>query len=187
MPIKPAAIPHSARPATTVLRDGSRIVIRPIQPADAAMERTFIEGLSPQSRRFRFLETLQSPSDSLLRQLTLINPLTDVAYVAIVDDGLRNQEVGVGRFSAALNSDECEFAIVVADGWRQKGLGTILMHNLVEAARTMGVAHMYSSDAWDNDLMRKFAAGLGLDHHQDPQDATQVLYQLELPAGAAAV
>ena len=37
------------------LRDGTTVLIRPITDEDVTLERRFIEGLSPQSSRFRFL------------------------------------------------------------------------------------------------------------------------------------
>lgn len=146
------------------------------------MERTFIERLSPQSRRFRFLETFQSPGESLLHQLTVINPLNEVAYVAVIDDGPQDKEVGVGRFSATPGTHECEFAIVVADAWQHKGLGTLLMHHLVQAARALGLERMHSSDPSDNALMREFAAHLHFHHSPDPLNPTQILYRLDISA-----
>lgn len=165
-----------------VLRGGDRVLIRPIHPGDMAMERAFIEGLSPRSRRFRFLDTMRSPSEALLKQMTDINPLTDVAYVAVIDSGAHDQMVGVGRFSKATDEHACEFALAVTDTWQKKGVATHLMHHLINAARTMGLERMYSSDASDNDLMRRFASHLRLDHGRDPDDATQILYSLTLPA-----
>ena len=37
------------------LRDGSTVLIRPIHGDDVEIERRFIERLSPQAKRFRFL------------------------------------------------------------------------------------------------------------------------------------
>lgn len=148
------------------------------------MERAFIQGLSVESRRFRFLESMPSPSDALLRQLTEIDPATDVAYVAVLDDESQDHQVGVGRFSARVDGTDCEFAIAVSDAWQKKGLGTHLMQRLMEDARARGIARMHSSDASDNHLMRRFAAHLLLDHRRDPDDATQILYSLQLaPSG----
>ena len=81
-----------------MLRGGDRVLIRPIHKVDVGMRRRFIEALSPQSRRFRFLETLNSPSDELLEKLTVVNPLTDMAYVAVQTD-----------------VHDCEFAAAVRD------------------------------------------------------------------------
>lgn len=163
-----------------MLRGGDRVLIRPIHPHDIEMERKFIEGLSVESRRFRFLESMPSPSDALLRQLTMIDPATDVAYVAVIDDESQDHEVGVGRLSAQLDGSDCEFAIAVTDAWQKKGLGTLLMRSLISDARQRGITRMHSSDASDNHLMRRFAAHLNLDHRLDPDDTTQVLYSVEL-------
>ena len=163
-----------------MLRGGDRVLIRPIHKDDVEMERRFIEALSPQSRRFRFLDTLNSPSDALLEKLTTLNPLTDVAYVAVVEDGAREFEVGVARFSAQTDGKDCEFAVTVLDAWQNKGLGTLLMKYLIVAAQKLGIEKMHSSDLEDNNLMRKFAAHLQLDHQRDPDDTTQVLYSVDL-------
>lgn len=163
-----------------IIRGGDRVLIRPLHAEDVEMERRFIEELSPVSRRFRFLESMKSPSDELLRQLTVLDPATDEAYVAVTVVGSQEAPVGVARFSAAKGRPDCEFAVTVADSWQKKGLGTLLMQHLVEAARKRGIQAMHSSDAWDNELMRRFAAHLGMQHRQDPDDATQVLYSLEL-------
>lgn len=163
-----------------MLRGADRVLIRPIHAGDVEMERKFIEGLSPESRRFRFLETMNSPSDELLQKLTTINPLTDVAYVAVVGVGAGETEVGVARFSAQEDGEDCEFAVVVSDAWQNKGLGTLLMKYLIVAAQKLGIEKMHSNDLEDNNLMRKFTAHLHIAHKRDPDDTTQVLYSIDL-------
>ncbi len=163
-----------------VIRGGDRVTIRPLHAEDAGLERRFIEALSPVSRRFRFLESMNSPSNELLTQLTVLDPATDVAYIAVTDAGSKENPVGVGRFSAGVGGKDCEFAVTVADAWQNKGLGTLLMQHLIEAARKRGIDTMHSSDTRDNELMRRFSAHLGLHHRPDPEDATLLMYSLEL-------
>ena len=163
-----------------VLRNGTHVVIRPIHKQDVELERRFIEGLSPRSRHFRFLEAMRSPSEALLRQLTAIDPSTDAAYVALIAVGAEKREIGVARFSAQPDGKDCEFAITVSDEWQHKGLGTLMMQHLIAVARARGIESMYSSDASDNDLMRKFAEHLHFQHRRDPKDGTQVLYTVDL-------
>ena len=50
------------------------------------------------------------------------------------------------------------------------------MKYIIVAAQKLGIEKMHSSDLEDNNLMRKFAAHLQLDHQRDPDDTTQVLY-----------
>ena len=178
VPVAPAA--QAQDRWTEVLRDGTRVTVRPIHGHDVELERRFIEGLSPQSRRFRFLETMKSPSDALLKQLTAIDTSTEVAYVAVLGAGAEEREIGVARFSAQPDGKDCEFAITVGDEWQHKGLATLLMRRLIDVARSRGIGSMHSSDAADNDAMRKFAEHLGFQHQRDPDDARQVLYNVDL-------
>jgi GNAT superfamily N-acetyltransferase len=163
-----------------VLRDGTRVQVRPIHENDIELERRFIEALSPSSRRFRFLETIRSPSSALLKQMTVINPSTDAAYVALLGTGAQTLEIGVARFSAQADGLDCEFAVTVSDEWQHKGLGTLLMHRLIDVAKARGIKTMHSSDAADNGLMRKFAEHLHFHHVRDPDDATLVRYSVDL-------
>ena len=162
------------------LRDGTHILIRPIHASDVELERRFIKALSPASRRFRFLESMRSPSEALLKQLTTIDGATAAAYIAVTVTGGKELEVGVARFSASAALDDCEFAVTVGDDWQQKGVGTLLMKRLIESARERGIRTLHSSDAADNDSMRKFAEHLHFRHVRDPGDATQVLYSVDL-------
>lgn len=162
------------------LRDGTRVQVRPIHAEDIELERSFIEALSPASRRYRFLETMRAPSAALLKQMTDIDSATDIAFVALLGSGEQTQEIGVARFSARPDGQDCEFAVTVADAWQHKGLGTLLMHGLIGAAKSRGIKTMHSSDAADNDLMRKFAEHLHFRHARDPDDAALVLYSVDL-------
>jgi GNAT superfamily N-acetyltransferase len=165
--------------ATETLRDGSQVVIRPIRKTDVELERRFIEDLSPESRRYRFLCGMRTPSDALLHQLTDIDARRDAALIALTGEAEQQREVGAARFST-MPDGRAEVAITVSDDWRHKGLGTLLMTHLVELARRRGITALYSVDPADNDAMRRFGAGLGFQRAADPDDATQVIHTLKL-------
>src|SRR5262249_20609361 len=95
------------------LRDGTSVLIRPIRGEDAAIERRFIEGLSEQSRRFRFLGELKTPSAAMIEQFTHPDPAHDAAFVALIADGEKKREIGVARYSARPDSVTCECAVAV--------------------------------------------------------------------------
>ena len=164
------------------LRDGTTVLIRPIRESDLELERRFIKDLSPQARRFRFLGEIKSPSASLLKQLTQLDPARDVAFVALIADGAEKREIGVSRFNMRADGLTCECAVTVSDEWRNKGLATILMRHLIDVARERGIECMYSMDAAENYEMRELAEHLGFTHKPDPDDSTQVLHTLDLKA-----
>lgn len=166
-------------PATETLRDGTRIQIRPIRKTDMELERRFIEGLSPQARRYRFLYTMRTPSDALLRQMTDIDEHRDAALVALVGEAEQLREIGVARFST-VGEGKAEVAVTVSDDWRQKGLGTLLLKHLIEVARGRGIKTLFSIDPADNTPMRRFAECMGFECTVNPEDATQVVHTLKL-------
>ena len=182
-PVRTAAFVGRRQPDSheeVILRGGDRILLRPVQREDVELERRFIEALSAESRRFRFLETIRTPSDALLEQLTALDPATEVAIVAVVAGGDQERAVGVGRFSAQADGHDCEFALTVADEWQEKGLASHLMSRLMAVARARGITRMHSTDAADNAHMRRFAAHLKLRRETDPDDATMVVYSIDL-------
>ncbi len=162
------------------LDDRSHVVIRPIAPEDREAERAFIEGLSPTSRHFRFLGQVCRPSDRLLDQLTRNDAVHDVAFAAVTEDGGPARIVGVSRYSTGPGGDDCECAVTVADDWRGKGLGTLLMTHLIDVARVRGIRRMYSIDLAENLRMTELAGDLGFHTRSDPDDASQVIHELIL-------
>lgn len=162
------------------LRDGTPVLIRPIHPSDENLERDFIERLSPQSRRYRFLGALKTPSAELLRQFTHPELLRGVAYIATIGEGPGSREIGVSRYSASPDGLSCECAVCISDEWQGKGLGTMLMHRLIETARHQGITRMYSIDANDNRDMRELAEHLGFSRTVDPDDPTLVIHTLDV-------
>ena len=64
-----AATYPAHREADVVLRDGSTLSVRPVRSADEQALRRFFEGLSDQSRTFRFFSAATSTSDAVSRAL----------------------------------------------------------------------------------------------------------------------
>jgi GNAT superfamily N-acetyltransferase len=177
---KPAAAHTDEAHWHEVLRDGTRVLVRPIHKEDAALEREFIELLSARSKRLRFLGSIGAPSDTLIRQLTDIDFRREAAFAALLAREGAKHLIGVSRFSLGADGKSCECAVTVADEWQHKGLGTLLMRHLIEVARERGVHEMASIDAADNAEMKNLAEYLGFTRRTDPQDPHQVIHSLRL-------
>lgn len=162
------------------LRDGRAVHIRPITPADHDADRVFIESLSPQARRFRFLGQLRCPSEPLLERLTRIDQVHDVAFAAVADEGRERRIVGVARYSTDEDGHECECAVSVLDDWQDAGLGSLLLRHLIDTARARGVRRMMSVDLAENSRMHRFASYHGFRTRPDPDNAAQVIHELVL-------
>jgi GNAT superfamily N-acetyltransferase len=162
------------------LRDHSHVLIRPINKQDKASERDFIEGLSDESKRYRFLGQVSSPSERMIERFTDIDYVHDMAFVAVVQDDARERIVGVSRYSTDPAGERCECAVTVSDDWQDKGLGTTLMRHLIEIARMQGVHTMFSIDSAENIAMKDLARFLGFQTRPDPDDRNQVIHELAL-------
>jgi acetyltransferase len=163
--------PYPAELTTeTTLADGVRVMLRPIRPEDAELETEFIEGLSAETRRLRFQSALRSLTPSMLARFTQIDYDREMAIVAIDSKEGRDREVAVARYIRLPDGRTCDFAIVLADAWHNRGLGRRMMARLAEIARERGVARMEGQVLASNAGMLELCGKLGLDIAPDPAD-----------------
>lgn len=148
-------------PRTEYTSDGRPFQVRPIRPDDAEREREFIEGLSPATRYQRFQYDLRHPDDALIQRFVNVDQHRDMALVATVRQRGRERIIGVARY-AADNERECEFAVVVADDFQGKGIGTVLIPLLFEHAANEGFEIIYGRILHDNARMVDLCKWLGL-------------------------
>lgn len=160
------------------LHDGSRVLVRPLRRGDLEAERAFVRGLSPRSRRMRFLGDAEGVPDPELRRLLELDGSEQVAFAAF--DESCNRMVGASRFSRDPDARGCECAVVVADEWQGVGLGTCLMRHLVDAARERGIHRMWSLDFASNTEMQELASFLGFATTHCPNDPGMVMHELML-------
>ena len=159
---------------------GHQVTIRPLGPGDVDLERAFIDNLSPQSKHYRFLGGVNHLSNAQLKKLCDIDFDHRMAFMASVTVDGKETEIGVSRYAEDAAGSGCEFAVTVADDWQHKGLGTLLMHKLIDFARDHKVKRLYSVDLADNAHMRQLAQDLGMQSERDPDDVHQVIYSLTL-------
>jgi acetyltransferase len=152
------------------LADGTNLTIRPIRPEDAEIEQAFVRGLSAESRYFRFMQTMQELSPTMLVRLTQIDYDREMALIATVEREGEEVELGVARYAINPDGRTCEFAIVIADAWRRKGIGSRLMTQLMEAAKARGIKTMEGEILSNNTNMVSLVRHLGFTIHTSPED-----------------
>ena len=150
--------------------DGSVVFIRPIKPEDAGLEQDFVKGLSAETKYYRFMNTMRELSLSQLIRLTQIDYDREMAFLALLQEGGREVEVGVCRYSTTPDGESCEFAVVVSDGWQGKGLARKLMLTLIDTARKHGLKYMHGDFLAENTRMLKFVQSLGFALSAHPDD-----------------
>ncbi len=161
------------------LANGTHVLIRSLQEQDREREFGFIQRLSAESRRSRFSSTFNEPPPSLMEQLMNVQYPLQMAYVALVHDNGELREIGVARY-AQTEEHCCEFAVVVADDWQQKGLGRLLMIHLMDAARRNGFTRMAATDLATNYHLHRLVKKLGFASHYPDGEFSEIVHQCPL-------
>ena len=146
------------------LRDGRRVLIRPIGPADLDALKRFFGALSPATSRLRFHASIKEVPDRLLREFTQPDQREHVGFIAEAEArraGEAPRLVAEARFVRCPDSNAAEFALVVADGWRRIGLGSSLIRALLHHARLSGVQRLCGDSLADNEALQRFMRSVG--------------------------
>jgi acetyltransferase len=155
---------------TWQLADGTDITIRPIRPEDAAIEQAFVRGLSPESKYFRFMHLLQELTPEMLVRFTQIDYDREMALIAVAERDGNEVELGVARYVTNPDGESCEFAVVVADAWHHRGIGSRLMTRLMEVAAARGLTTMEGEVLAENTGMLRMVKGLGFSARPSVED-----------------
>jgi len=161
-----------------VLRDGTRIHLRPVRPEDEPGIVDLVAHQSPEDLRMRFFTSMTGISHELAARLTQIDYDREVALVAEPPE--RNAIWGVGRFVADPDNVRAEYAVAVRTDMKGHGLGYLLMTRLIEVARARGLSELYGEVLRENRPMLKMARELGFSvvPHPEEVDALRVTKRL---------
>lgn len=163
---------------------GARIFIRPIKPVDEHLYQTFIERLSPEDIRFRFLTPRKEFSHRFIARFTQIDYARAMAFVALSED--QQELLGVVRLAADPDYVSAEFAIIVRSDLKGQGIGWELMQHLIQYADAEGLRILHGSVLAANTGMLQISSELGFDIAADPDDPALYKVRLDLPRDAEA-
>ena len=140
----------------------TRVTLRTMQPGDSAIEDRFVRELSPVSRYYRFHGALKALTPSMLERFTHVNYPDEMALIATIPEGDVERQIAVARYARFPGTTErAEVAVVVADAWQGKGIGSRLLLDLRKLARQAGIRHLQVSVLPDNTRMLYLAKALG--------------------------
>lgn len=168
-----------------LLDDGRALWLRRIHPADAEPLRQTFPLLSPEEVRMRFLHPIKELSPESARRLTTIDQATEFALVVAEPFPPGQALVGaVARLAIDEGTRRAEFAILVSRFLSGKGLGRLLMQQLIRWARLKRLDEIYGDVLDENYTMLRLAYSLGFrrDMRVDDPGITRVRLQLNNPS-----
>src|SRR5215210_2373388 len=136
-------------PQAITLKDRSDVLVRPLEPDDAAELGAAIERLSPESRYRRFLSPIPRLPASHLRSLTDVDHHTREALVAF--DPSSRRGLGVARWGLLVDDPRAaEVAVGVADDRQRLGLASALLCLLLDRAKSEGLREARAATLAEN-------------------------------------
>jgi acetyltransferase len=158
----------------------SAVSIRPLRPADLALERRFLEALSPQTLYQRLQYFATSANERDLARLLDLDYYDRLAMGGVTQDATGDALVGVSRYARIPGTRRAECAIVVADGWQGRGLGSELMRSLMTAAQARDIDWLEGSTLAENARIANWGRRFGFSVHTEPNSGGLVVVKIDL-------
>jgi acetyltransferase len=160
------------------LRDGTRLLVRPVRPEDEPLYGPFFAAVTQQDLRLRFFAPVKEFGHNFIARLTQIDYGRAMAFLAIEERS--GELLGVVRLHADANYDRGEYAVLVRSDVKGRGLGYLLMQLIIEYARAEGLETIEGQVLRENTTMLAMCRELGFEVAADPHDPDTCVVKLVL-------
>jgi acetyltransferase len=162
----------------TELRDGTKILVRPVRPEDEPLYGPFFAAVTPDDLRLRFFAPVKEFGHTFIARFTQIDYARAMAFIATEESS--GKMLGVVRVHADANYERGEFAVLVRSDLKGRGLGYLLMQLIIEYARSEGLKAVEGQVLSENATMLAMCRELGFEIRSDPQDPDACIVKLAL-------
>jgi GNAT superfamily N-acetyltransferase len=152
--------------------------VRALTPDDRERLCDLWDRLSPATRMRRFNSAVPCPGPALLDAMLDVDGRDRAALAAVDGDDI----VAVARYAAGPGERTAEVAIVVADDWQRRGLGTRLLTELFGLAARNGFEELWGTTGLANEPLLRLVYDVAPDVHIELRPDLQE-YDLRLPLG----
>jgi RimJ/RimL family protein N-acetyltransferase len=167
------------------LRDGEKVLFRPLKPEDARLYPDFLADVTRDDLRLRFFAAMREVSHELVDKLIHYDPANAMAFIAIEEP--TGKMLGVVRLHDDPNGNGAEFAILLRSRLKGHGLGWLMMKHMIAYAKDKGLKTVHGQVLAENSTMLTMCDELGF-HVADDAGERGVKYVTlpmdEVPAEA---
>ncbi len=165
---------------TCVLPGLGDFILRPIRPEDEALYTSFLPHVTAEDIRMRLFAPHKNLSHKFLARMTQIDYAREIAFVALLRS--TGELMGVSRFAADPDYVRAEYAILVRSDLKGKGLGWVLMQQLIDYASATGIRELFGTVLTENAGMLKMCRELGFSVGHEPGDESIRKVTLAVPS-----
>jgi acetyltransferase len=159
-----------------LLKNGVRVVFRPVECGDEAKFKEFFKNLSPKSIHYRFLEMVKELPHESVERFCDLDFGREMAIVVLPESD--DEIIGVVRLMVNRGLGRGEFALVVADECQGFGLGAELVDYVIKIARDYGLMELYCTVSSDNLRMVGLAEKFGMKVKSTDGDTIEMTLRL---------
>jgi acetyltransferase len=165
--IKPYPLEWEKR---AILQDGEAVLLRPIKPEDERLYEGFLAHVTQEDLRLRLFAPQRQFSHKFLARMTQIDYAREIAFVAIRES--TGELLGVSRYSADPDYEKAEYAVLARSDLKGRGLGWLLMRQLITYGQAAGLKELFGSVLAENTTMLSMCRNLGFHVAMDPEDSS---------------
>ncbi|MCH0557315.1 GNAT family N-acetyltransferase [Streptomyces sp. MUM 16J] len=145
-------------PVHALLTDGTTVRIRQASPGDHDAVLQLYEAMSPENLRLRFFSLSPVSAGQAAARATAPGRPEHRTLIAEQDGRL----VGLAEYDGPSGSATVDMALAVADDWHHRGVATLLLEHLADAARSAGITAFTADALAENHEVLKVFHDLGL-------------------------
>jgi acetyltransferase len=155
---------------------GQHLLVRPIRPEDGQRLMAFYAKALPADMRLRFFVSRREVPHSELARYSQIDYDREMAFIALalLESG---EQAMVAEVRAVCDPDNirAEFAIQIANNWKRRGLGRLLLSKLINYLRERGTSELIGQCMRDNTAMASLAHNVGFEVTSEVSDEMMAL------------
>lgn len=159
------------------LKNDIKVQLRPIRPEDAEAIQSLVRDMSPESRYFRFMHTINELSPFMAAQFTKLDYDRQMAFAATDKN---DKVVGACRYMMSNDRLSGDFGISIREDWKGCGLASSLMQLLMEHAAAQGLQTLHGDVLRSNRPMQRLMHSLGFTSKYNPDDPEVMWYEYPL-------
>jgi GNAT superfamily N-acetyltransferase len=151
------------------LLDGTMVRIRVIEQSDAAACSVMLSACTPKSLYSRYERRIVESLDELAARLCNSDPRCELTVVAERLEHDHVEIIGVAQLIADPQHEVAEYAVLVADPWQNKGMGSAFADFCLDLARSWGVRRVVAEFLPENVRIIRIVESRQFDLHRNVQ------------------